>query len=86
MDNCINQDYKMVTPILVRPKRCGGVPPEDLEIAVLKTYPFESRERRMTVIARRRITQYFDVYMKGAPETVVSYCSPDTGTRLQYYK
>ena len=52
--------------------------PSNLEIAVLKTYPFDSAVQRMTVITKKKGSPVFNVYVKGAPEKVASLCRPET--------
>lgn len=54
------------------------IAPSNLEIAVLKTYPFDSAVQRMTVVAKKKGSQHFDVYVKGAPEKVASLCRQET--------
>jgi magnesium-transporting ATPase (P-type) len=72
----VNPDYGVQTPTLVNAPKCGGL---DLEIAVLKTYPFDSAVQRMTVITMKKGSQQFEVFVKGAPEKVASLCRPETG-------
>jgi len=50
----------------------------NLEIALLKTYPFDSAVQRMTVVAKKKGSPAFEVYVKGAPEKVASLCKPET--------
>jgi cation-transporting ATPase 13A3/4/5 len=52
--------------------------PSNLEIACLKTYPFDSAVQRMTVVTKKKGAPQFDVYVKGAPEKVASLCKPET--------
>ena len=52
--------------------------PSNLEIAVLKTYPFASAVQRMTVVTKKKGASQFDVFVKGAPEKVASLCKPET--------
>ncbi len=58
--------------------------PSNLEIAVLKTYPFDSAVQRMTVVTKKKGSQNFVVFIKGAPEKVASLCKPETG-RMTYF-
>ncbi|XP_066971293.1 polyamine-transporting ATPase 13A3-like isoform X4 [Macrobrachium rosenbergii] len=73
----INQDYGMVTPVLVRPKADDG-DPEQLEVAIVKSFPFKSKEQRMTVVTKRKFANNFDVYIKGAPEMIALLCNDVT--------
>ena len=52
--------------------------PSNLEIALLKQYPFDSAVQRMTVVAKKKGAQYYSVFMKGAPEKVASFCRSET--------
>ncbi|XP_069473521.1 probable cation-transporting ATPase 13A4 isoform X2 [Ambystoma mexicanum] len=47
-------------------------------VAVVHQYPFSSVLQRMSVIARVCGGAHLDVYMKGAPEKVASFCKEDT--------
>merc|ERR1719412_3398065 len=94
-----NPDYGLPTPTLVSPpkgskgigsNKLGGMAPSNLEIALLKQYPFDSAVQRMTVVAKKKGAQYYSVFMKGAPEKVASFCRSETipaefSNLLQYY-
>ncbi len=75
-----NPDYGLPTPALVSPPkgRAGSGASSNLEIALLKTYPFDSAVQRMTVITRKKGSPHFDVFVKGAPEKVASLCKPES--------
>ncbi|XP_078521769.1 putative cation-transporting ATPase 13A4 [Lissotriton helveticus] len=47
-------------------------------IVVLRQYPFSSKLQRMSVITRVIGGRDLEVYMKGAPEMVASFCKTDT--------
>lgn len=87
----VNPDYGVPTPALVSPsKRHSGrkpgkiqnypnsMAPSNLEIALLKSYPFDSAVQRMTIVAKKKGAPHFDVFVKGAPEKVASLCKPET--------
>lgn len=90
----VNPDYGLATPTLVSPPKPGvgggahhnsssnGLPgsakTSNLEIALLKTYPFDSAVQRMTVVGKRKGAPNFEVFIKGAPEKVASLCKPET--------
>ena len=57
--------------------------PSNLEIAVLKAYPFDSAVQRFTVITKKKGSPQLDVYVKGAPEKVASLCKPETSRYFQ---
>ncbi|XP_069170169.1 probable cation-transporting ATPase 13A4 isoform X1 [Procambarus clarkii] len=86
----VNPEYGMVTPVLVQPKAQEGVDLSQHEVAILKTFPFESREQRMTVVTMTRNNALLEVFVKGAPEKVISLCNPKTvpsimGAVLEWY-
>merc|ERR1719300_401567 len=94
-----NPDYGIPTPTLVSPpkgtkyvgsNKHSGIAPSNLEIALLKQYPFDSAVQRMTVVAKKKGAQYYSVFVKGAPEKVASFCKsetipPEFSNLLQYY-
>ncbi|XP_072200570.1 probable cation-transporting ATPase 13A5 isoform X2 [Excalfactoria chinensis] len=47
-------------------------------IAILHQFPFSSGLQRMSVISRKIGEEQYDLYMKGAPETVSSFCRQET--------
>ena len=47
---------------------------------IVHQYPFTSHLQRMTVIVQRVGESKLNIYTKGAPETIVSLCRPETGT------
>ncbi|XP_042227487.1 polyamine-transporting ATPase 13A2-like isoform X1 [Homarus americanus] len=77
-DAVVNSDYGIVTQLLVQPRAKEGVDPNVHQMAILKTFPFESREQRMTVVTRSRTSTALEIFIKGAPEKVASLCRPDT--------
>jgi len=81
----VNPDYGVPTPTLVSPaKRQSSsttrfnAAPSNIEIACLKTYPFDSAVQRMTVVVKKKGAPHFEVFVKGAPEKVASLCKPET--------
>lgn len=48
-------------------------------IAILRQFPFSSSLLRMSVITREQGQEAHELHMKGAPETVASFCKPETG-------
>ncbi|XP_064008986.1 probable cation-transporting ATPase 13A5 [Pogoniulus pusillus] len=47
-------------------------------IVVLHQFPFSSGLQRMSVVSQKMGEEQYDLYMKGAPETVSSFCREDT--------
>ena len=58
--------------------KLGGLAPSNLELALLKQYPFDSAVQRMTVVAKKKGSPAYSVFIKGAPEKVASLCRPNT--------
>lgn len=48
-------------------------------IAILHQFPFSSGLQRMSVVSQKIGEEQYDLYMKGAPETVSSFCRQETG-------
>jgi magnesium-transporting ATPase (P-type) len=61
--------------------KLGGLAPSNLELALLKQYPFDSAVQRMTVVVKKKGTPAYSVYIKGAPEKVASLCRPNTSKK-----
>ncbi|POI32970.1 hypothetical protein CIB84_003278 [Bambusicola thoracicus] len=47
-------------------------------IAILHQFPFSSGLQRMSVVSQKIGEEHYDLYMKGAPETVSSFCRQET--------
>uniref|UniRef100_A0A669PMZ4 Cation-transporting ATPase n=1 Tax=Phasianus colchicus TaxID=9054 RepID=A0A669PMZ4_PHACC len=47
-------------------------------IAILHQFPFSSGLQRMSVVSQKIGEEQYDLYMKGAPETVSSFCRQET--------
>ncbi|NWI16423.1 AT135 ATPase, partial [Crypturellus soui] len=62
---------------IVRPgPKASAAPVEG--IAILHQFPFSSGLQRMSVVTQKIGKQQYDLYMKGAPETVTGFCRPET--------
>jgi magnesium-transporting ATPase (P-type) len=64
--------------------KLGGLAPSNLELALVKQYPFDSAVQRMTVVAKKKGTPAYSVFIKGAPEKVASLCRPNTSEAESY--
>jgi cation-transporting ATPase 13A3/4/5 len=53
------------------------IPP--FEIGIVRQFTFSSSLQRMSVIARILGDDHYNLYAKGAPETIASLCKADTG-------
>uniref|UniRef100_A0A8C6IVK4 Cation-transporting P-type ATPase N-terminal domain-containing protein n=1 Tax=Melopsittacus undulatus TaxID=13146 RepID=A0A8C6IVK4_MELUD len=47
-------------------------------IVILHRFPFSSALQRMSVVSQKTGEEQYDLYMKGGPETVSSFCRQDT--------
>ncbi|KAK4819376.1 hypothetical protein QYF61_001655 [Mycteria americana] len=62
---------------VVRPgPKASSAPVEG--IAILHQFPFSSGLQRMSVVSQKIGEEQYDLYMKGAPELVSSFCRQDT--------
>ncbi len=65
--------------------KLGGLAPSNLELALVKQYPFDSAVQRMTVVAKKKGTPAYSVFIKGAPEKVASLCRPNTSEAESFF-
>ena len=49
------------------------------EIAIVRQFPFSSDLKCMSVVCRTLGAPNMDAYVKGAPETIASFCQLETG-------
>lgn len=75
--------FEQLPARIVRPQkkevaylRMSGMPVND--IAIVRQFPFESLLQRMSVVTCKEGSNNFELYMKGAPEMVSSFCDSDT--------
>ncbi|CAH8511961.1 unnamed protein product [Schistosoma rodhaini] len=84
-DHC---KFEMAVPTIVRPPSKTSLKektPEKFndddipyEVGVLRQFPFSSSLQRMSVITRALNQNHFNIYTKGAPETIELLCRCDT--------
>ncbi|CAG2100693.1 unnamed protein product [Medioppia subpectinata] len=78
--------YDLLAPTVVKPKNKDL----GLEVGILRQFPFSSSLQRMSVITRLSNGSEFEVYAKGAPETISVLCDPNslpddfTDTLMEY--
>ncbi|CAG2164446.1 unnamed protein product [Oppiella nova] len=78
--------YDLLAPTVVKPKNKNVGP----EVGILRQFPFSSSLQRMSVITRLSNGTEFEVYAKGAPETISVLCDPNslpddfTDTLMEY--
>ena len=81
----MNPNNGIVTQLLVWPKAASDMDRNQYELAVLKIFPFESSEQRMTVVVKAKVNTDMEVFIKGAPERVAALCNPRTGLSYFYF-
>ncbi|CAH8524754.1 unnamed protein product [Schistosoma rodhaini] len=84
-DHC---KFEMAVPAIVRPpsktslkeKTSEKFNDDDIpyEVGILRQFPFSSSLQRMSVITRALNQNHFNIYTKGAPETIELLCRCDT--------
>ncbi|CAN7985648.1 unnamed protein product [Ixodes hexagonus] len=92
-----NAKYDVIAPTVVRPKTSkeasvtsSSQNAGSLEVGIVRELPFSSGLQRMSVVTRRLGSTHFDVFCKGAPETIASLSKPesvppDFGETLTWY-
>ncbi|MPC19642.1 putative cation-transporting ATPase 13A3 [Portunus trituberculatus] len=73
-----NTDYGMEAQLLVWPQTASDADRNQYEVAIIRIFPFESSEQRMTVVAKAKMNTSIEVFIKGAPERVAALCSSNT--------
>lgn len=76
--------YDMLAPTVVRPNRSSSTSDSNsdadsaLEIGILRQFTFSSSLQRMSVVVRVLGSPNLILFCKGAPETIVSLCKPES--------
>ncbi|CAH8522564.1 unnamed protein product [Schistosoma haematobium] len=88
-DHC---KFEMAVPAIVRPssktslteKTSEKFNGDDIpyEVGILRQFPFSSSLQRMSVITRALNQNHFNIYTKGAPETIELLCRYDTSDNM----
>ncbi|XP_057652455.1 polyamine-transporting ATPase 13A3-like isoform X1 [Diorhabda carinulata] len=77
-----NNKFNMLFPTVLKPPKNGPNvqqnPIGDLQIGIIREFPFSSSSQRMGVIMRRLDGTYFEYYCKGSPEMVLKFVNPDS--------
>uniref|UniRef100_A0A1Y1K832 Cation-transporting ATPase n=1 Tax=Photinus pyralis TaxID=7054 RepID=A0A1Y1K832_PHOPY len=78
-----NTKFNMIFPTVLKPPK--NRPPEnriiediDLQIGIIREFPFSSSSQRMGVIVRKLGAQNFEYYCKGSPEMIVTFVRKET--------
>ncbi|XP_030071564.1 probable cation-transporting ATPase 13A4 [Microcaecilia unicolor] len=84
-----NEEMQSVPTMIIKPGPKDSPGPAQ-GISILYQFPFSSALQRMSVITQVIGENLLTVYMKGAPEMVVSFCKPETvppnfSRELEYY-
>ncbi|XP_025038282.2 putative cation-transporting ATPase 13A5 isoform X1 [Pelodiscus sinensis] len=80
MENSSSAHSKIGVPdtsVIIKPGPNASNAPVD-GIVILHQFPFSSGLQRMSVITQLIGRDHYDLYMKGAPEMVSSFCRPET--------
>ncbi|CAG9767851.1 unnamed protein product [Ceutorhynchus assimilis] len=77
-----NNKFNMIFPTVFKPPKNTAHPnenlDEELQIGVLREFPFSSSSQRMGVIMRRLSGTHFEYYCKGSPEMILNFVKPET--------
>lgn len=80
-ETVITTSTTTTTPVTTIAIPSSPTPDGDLDtdqVGILRQFPFSSSLQRMSVVTRRLKGSAFEVYVKGAPEVIVSLCDPTT--------
>ncbi|KAI3637529.1 hypothetical protein MIR68_004178 [Amoeboaphelidium protococcarum] len=72
-----NQNYDLFTMDSTSPTRSAS-DMDSVEMAIIKEFEFVSSLRRMSVIVKKLHDKSVKVYCKGAPEVLISLCTPES--------
>lgn len=80
IDVADNTKFNMIYPTVIKPpkNRHNSEQNGDLEIGLIREFPFSSSSQRMGVIIRKLGAQHFEYYCKGSPEMILSFVRKDT--------
>lgn len=77
-----NTKFNLIYPTVFKPPKNRPTTHQnvmnDLEIGVIKEFPFSSTAQRMGVIVRRLNGSHFEYYCKGSPEMILNFVKQDT--------
>ncbi|RWS30592.1 cation-transporting ATPase 13A3-like protein, partial [Leptotrombidium deliense] len=70
--------FDLLAPTVVTPKVRFDENSDDLQVGILRQFPFSSNLQRMSVVTRMVNGTQFVLYAKGSPEMISSLCKTDT--------
>ncbi|KAF5281780.1 hypothetical protein FQR65_LT14527 [Abscondita terminalis] len=78
-----NTKFNMIYPTVMKPPKNRPVENRimddiDLQIGIIREFPFSSSSQRMGVIVRKLGAQNFEYYCKGSPEMVLTFVKNET--------
>lgn len=78
-----NTKFDMIFPTVLKPPQNSDVQikSEDdlnLQIAIIREFPFSSSAQRMGVIIRKLNAPHFEYYSKGSPEMILNFVKKET--------
>lgn len=78
-----NTKFNMIFPTVLKPPKNRPIENRltddlDLQIGIIREFPFSSSAQRMGVIVRKLGAQHFEYYCKGSPEMVLNFVQKDT--------
>ncbi|EFA04812.1 polyamine-transporting ATPase 13A3 isoform X2 [Tribolium castaneum] len=74
-----NNKFNMIFPTVLKPpKNRENQNLDDLQIGIIREFPFSSSSQRMGVIIRKLGAQHFEYYSKGSPEMILNFVRSDS--------
>lgn len=75
-----NTKFNMIFPTVLKPpkNRYSENQNVDMEIGIIREFPFSSSAQRMGVIIRKLGGQHFEYYCKGSPEMILNFVRKDS--------
>jgi cation-transporting ATPase 13A2 len=74
-----NSKFDMIFPTVLKPpKNRENQNMDDLQIGIIREFPFSSSSQRMSVIIRKLGAQNFEYYAKGSPEMILNFVTKES--------
>ncbi|RZB40829.1 E1-E2 ATPase and/or Hydrolase like2 domain containing protein, partial [Asbolus verrucosus] len=77
-----NSKFNMIFPTVLKPPKNRPVEnqnlDEELQIGIIREFPFSSSSQRMGVIIRKLGAQHFEYYSKGSPEMILNFVTKES--------